>query len=650
MPPTDSCTDPYSGQDSPCNPQPGKIDSLSAITAVSGGESHSLALRDDGEVFAWGENQSGEVGDGTITPRPAPVQVEGIAGVAAVGAGAFYSLALTSDGTVWNWGRSIRIGVPSGRVPTQISGLVLVAPGGISRPAVAAGDFHALALKSDGTVWAWGNNSLGQLGTGSINGPVVGIVQVVDPADPSGYLSGVKAIAAGNTFSMALKHDGSVWAWGDNSRGELGRGTHCTVPGIEWCGDGTPTRIDGLDSIVGIDAGFIHAAAVDSDGRVWMWGWNEFGQLGSVPMQAECHCVPTPTLLDEFSGVAAVSVGTAHSLALKQDGTVWGWGNNSVGQIGPDLGTAWPTPRQIPGLQGIKTIWAGNGHSLASTLSVPDVTPPNALQVSNPTTSSLTLGWNDNSDNETGFRIERQTEGSSTWVHVKNTAANATSWTNVGLTADTTYTYRVRAFNADGATAWSNQASNTTLSPPSVPTDVSVINPTPSSLTVTWTDASDDETGFRIERQTQGSGTWLHVKNTNPNETSWTNFALAADTTYTFRVRAFNTVGASVWTPEASNSTLAPPATPTNVSVINPTASSLTVTWTDASDDETGFRIERQTEGSSTWLHVKNVAANETSWTNFTLASDTTYTFRVRAFNAGGASAWADAASNTTLP
>ncbi|MBE0448512.1 MAG: hypothetical protein IBX64_10530, partial [Actinobacteria bacterium] len=180
-----------------------------------------------------------------------------------VSAGINFSLALKSDGTVWAWGRN-GYGVygdditPPRLTPVQITGLS-------DMTAVSAGAAHSLALKSDSTVWAWGDNRFGQLGDGTTtNRPT--------PVQVTG-LSGVVAISAGWDYSLALKSDGTVWAWGDNTLGQLGNGTKSN-------GISTPAQVSGLSGVTTIEAGPNHAFAIKQDGNLWAWGWNYFGELG----------------------------------------------------------------------------------------------------------------------------------------------------------------------------------------------------------------------------------------------------------------------------------------------------------------------------------------------------------------------------------
>ena len=197
---------------------PVPVSNLANVIAIAGGSSHSLALKADGTVWAWGANWYGQLGDGTTTDKTTPVQVSNLSDVIILAAGDYHSLALKSDGTLWAWGYNYNGQLGDGTrtnrtTPVPVSDLSDVI-------AIAGGSSHSLALKSDGTVWAWGDNDYGQLGD-STNTNSNTPVPVSNPAN-------VIAIAGGYYHTIALKSDGTVWAWGDNYYGQLGDGTSGT--------------------------------------------------------------------------------------------------------------------------------------------------------------------------------------------------------------------------------------------------------------------------------------------------------------------------------------------------------------------------------------------------------------------------------------
>ncbi|MDQ8737988.1 fibronectin type III domain-containing protein [Paenibacillus sp. LHD-38] len=297
---------------------PVQVQGLESVVAITAGSEHSLALKSDGTVWAWGSNKFGQLGDGTTNDRLTPDQVKGLSSVVAIAAGSWHNLALKSDGTVWAWGLNDEP-TYQGSIPVQVQGLDSVV-------AVAAGYSHSLAVKSDGTVWAWGANHDGQLGDGSTDWDQYRLnpVQVKD-------LGSVVAVAAGYYHSLAVKSDGTVWAWGDNSSGQLGDGNKT------YSSYNTPVQVESLSSVVAIEAGYSHSLAFKKDGTAWAWGFSSGIGDGTTYSY-------TPVQVQGLSSVAAIAAGSGHSLAVKSDGTAWAWGWNRQGQLGD--GTT--TDRYIP--------------------------------------------------------------------------------------------------------------------------------------------------------------------------------------------------------------------------------------------------------------------------------------------------------------
>ena len=353
---------------------------LAGVVAVTSGYYHSLALKSDGTAWAWGYNSSGDLGDNSTTDSGLPVQVKDptgtsyLTGVVAISGGYDHSLALKSDGTVWAWGFNAdgELGNNSttqSNVPVQVNDLT----GAFylsSISAIAAGYHHSLAAKSDGTVRAWGYNSNGELGNNSTSNSSLP-VQVEDSTGTS-YLRGVIAVAAGDLFSLALKSDGTVWAWGYNGEGELG---NTNVP----LGSRLPVQVEDpsgtsyLTGITAISASGTHGLALKSDGTAWSWGGNGSGQLGNnstvgstLPVQ-----VKDPTGASFLTGIVTVEAGDSDSLALKNDGSAWAWGANASGQLGSNSTTASSLPVQVKGpagasyLSGVVAIAADLIHSIA---------------------------------------------------------------------------------------------------------------------------------------------------------------------------------------------------------------------------------------------------------------------------------------------
>lgn len=457
------------------SPVPAQVNGLNGIKAIAGGASHTVALKADGTVWAWGDNLEGQLGNGTTcSPAPcgvtAPVQVIDpadasghLSGVIAISAGANSGLALKANGQVWTWGANGGGWLGTGTTgtapcycqstPAQVLGLE-------GATAIAAGDGFSLALKADGGVWAWGTSSDGRLGNGascssspcSISAPA----QVLDPGDASGKLNGVSAIAAGDAHSLALKN-GAILSWGYNADGRLGDGTTTERT--------TPVQVSGLSEVSAISAGY-HSLAL-KDGAVWAWGLNLYGGLGDGTTTNRS----SPVQVSGLTGVTAIAAGSYHSLALTSSGTVVAWGLNNRGELGAttvDTCGAQPfaepcskVPVQVGNLAGATVIGAGYEFSLALQDPAFPSAPAN-LAVGTVTPSSVALSWNDTASNETGFVIERKT-GSGAYAQVGSTlAANTKSFTDTSVSQGATYSYRVKATNGAGSSVYSNEVSATT--------------------------------------------------------------------------------------------------------------------------------------------------------------------------------------------
>jgi alpha-tubulin suppressor-like RCC1 family protein len=376
-----------------CSPYAGRtplhVGGLTGVTALAAGFAHSLALKSDGTVWAWGYNANGELGNGSTNNSGAPVRVTGLTGMTAVAGGGGHSLALNSDGTVWAWGSNSSGQLGNGSATGTFAGsnTPVQATGLTGMTAVAGGEHHSLALKSDGTVWAWGDNAHGQLGTGSTTGPQTcdyGLACSTTAVQVSG-LTGVTAVSAGAVHSLALKSDGTVWAWGFNREGELGNGSTTN--------SSTPVQVTGLTGMTAIAGGGFHNLALKSDGTVWAWGSNDHGQLGN----GSAITSSTPVQVTGLTGMTAIAAGFAYGLGLRSDGTVWAWGDNSYGQLGNGSTTDSSTPVQVSRLVGAADIAAGAAHSLALGTPPPDRTKttvgctPNPVRMNNPTTCTATV-------------------------------------------------------------------------------------------------------------------------------------------------------------------------------------------------------------------------------------------------------------------
>ena len=281
------------------------------------------------------------------------------------------------------------------------------------------------------------------------------------------------------------------------------------------------------------------------------------------------------------------------------------------------------------------------GYRVA-TVSLPSA--PSALVTTAITSSQVSLAWTDHSTNESGFQLERSTDGVNFSV-VATLGANTTSATGGAVSAQTSYYYRVRAYNSAGSSAYSNTLRVTTTSGtlPTAPSALVTTSITSTQVSLAWTDNSTNESGFRLERSTDGVN-FSVIATLGTNTVSATDAAVAALTTYYYRVRAYNSAGSSACSTALRVATPgAVPAAPTNVSAVNGSNGTAIVTWTDASSNESGFNISRARwdPSTSTWMltsYLASTAANTTRFVNAT--GNGTYRYYVQAVNSSGKSAY----------
>ena len=283
---------------------------------LSAGLSHTAYVDEHGTLWTWGSNQEGQLGAETqetgVDREGNQVAVSGtslavLEDVRSVAAGGDFTVALKTDGTLWAWGGNDYGQLGNGTVvsaaqPVQVLDQVT---------AVSAGDYHVAAIRADGTLWTWGDNLYGQLGDGTLN----------SVSAPQQVLDNVTAVSAGANATAAVRSDGTLWTWGDNLYGQLGDGTRDSVP--------APHQV--LADVRFAVMGDYHAAAILSDGTLWTWGRNDAMQLGLTEAGAQ---VWEPGQVVELVPAQAVSAGTDQTVCLLTDGEVQAWGSPAMGQLG----------------------------------------------------------------------------------------------------------------------------------------------------------------------------------------------------------------------------------------------------------------------------------------------------------------------------
>ncbi|MHB8337062.1 MAG: RCC1 domain-containing protein, partial [Ignavibacteriaceae bacterium] len=339
---------------------------VTSWTSVVSGWSHCLAIGNDGNLYAWGDNANGQLGIGNTTQQNTPVKVplpSGVTSWTAMAGGWFHSLAIGNDGNLYAWGDNAYGQLGIGNMTQQNTPVKVPLPSGVtSWTAMAGGWFHSLAIGSDGNLYTWGYNAYGQLGIGNTtqqNTPVKVPL-------PSGVTSWMK-LTAGSSHSLAISSDSSFYTWGDNTYGQLGIGNTTQ--------QNTPVKVtfptiplpSGVTSWSALVAGWYHSLAIGSEGNLYTWGDNTYGQLGignttqqNIPVK-----VPLPS---GVTGWMAVAGGSSHSLAIGSDSNLYAWGDNTYGQLGIGNTTNQSSPIKVPLPSGV-TSWtvvvAGSSYSLA---------------------------------------------------------------------------------------------------------------------------------------------------------------------------------------------------------------------------------------------------------------------------------------------
>ncbi len=421
------------------------------IIKVDAGNDYSMVLTSDGTLYSWGTNSSGQLGTGDNVDSHVPVAVTtsgALTGktITAFSAGAQHSVAVASTGAVFGWGYNAfgQLGIGTNgsgvdkNVPVAVdmSGVL----NGMIVTAVAAGADHTVALASNGTVYAWGLNTKGQVGDGTTtavrNAPVA--------VNVSGVLAGkkIKAVAAGESHCVVLADDGKVYTWGDNSYGQLGNGnnTDSNVP-VEVITSGA---IAGK-SIVAISAGGLFSVALASDGTVYTWGYNSSGQLG-YGNNTDSNVPVAVTTSGVLAGktITVIDAGHSHCLVVASNGSVFTWGYGTYGQLGIGDNVSYKVPvavdQSIMGLLPVElTSFTGSK-----------------------TDAGVVLNWSTATEiNNKGFEIERRTSTtefqSIGFVQGNGTTSEEHNYTfeDNGL-SQAIYYYRLKQIDLDGTFAYSS--------------------------------------------------------------------------------------------------------------------------------------------------------------------------------------------------
>lgn len=456
---------------------PEQIGLDSTWTNVAAGSSHTVALKSNGTLWAWGLNSNGQLGDTYLLQQNSPEKIGSDTTWTGISCGDNFTMALKSRGTLWGWGANDHNKLGDGTTTEQHSPERI--GGDTIWVAVAGGSVHTMALKSNGSIWAWGGNGNGQLGDGTTSGQTM-------PEQIRNATNDWLSVSNGNSHTMALKSDGTLWAWGNNGNGQLGDGSNADKHTREQIG---------LDNRwVSVVAGSGHTVALKCDGTLWAWGSNGNGQLGDGTTADKW----TPVQVGTDTNWTSISTGASHTLALKTNGSLWAWGNNGNGQIGDGTtGTQRYSPVQIGtdtkwtailggaaftvALKAVGTLWAWGSNSIGQLGIGTTIDNPNPQKIGTDNKwVSITTGnyftaalksngslweWGANTNSQLG-------DGTTTEQHSPEMIGSDNKWCRLSAAAN-----MITAFKSDGSLwAWGNntygQLGNGTTSNVTTPTQV----------------------------------------------------------------------------------------------------------------------------------------------------------------------------------
>jgi alpha-tubulin suppressor-like RCC1 family protein len=330
---------------------PVNIGSGSNWSSVAGTKgTMAFALKSNGTLWSWGYNPNGQLGQNDRVDRSSPVQVGADTNWSTAAGGDYHATFIKTTGTLWlcgrnNYGQLGQNDLVYRSSPTQVGSLTTWSKS-------TAGQNNTVAIKTDGTLWSWGYNGYGELGQNNRiyrSSPV----QV-------GALTTWSQVAAGGLHVIATQTDGSLWSWGLNNSGQLGQNIAYTV------NRSSPVQIGALTTWLNVSCGYYHSIATKTDGTLWAWGYNNYGQLGdgTVISRSSPVQIGALTTWSKFSG------GYNFTSTIKTDGTLWSWGRNNNGQLGQNIATT--VSRSSPVQVGSNTNWvntSSNSNTVLATTS-----------------------------------------------------------------------------------------------------------------------------------------------------------------------------------------------------------------------------------------------------------------------------------------
>lgn len=422
---------------------------------------NAYALRADGTMWVWGDNLYAQLGQGFASSSQhltTPIQIGSSSAWTSVSSGSgYFAGAIDTSGRLWMWGDNFWGQTSQATTTTPITSPTQVGSDTTWRQ-VSMGFGQTVALKTNGTMWSWGDNAKGQLGNGTIGNPIITPTQIGTDTD---WVD----VTTGTYHSVAIKSNGTMWAWGDDDFGQLGHGGATTTP------NPTPTQIGTDTDWVDVESITSLTLALKENGTLWGWGTNASGQLGQG---ASSTPVTAPVQIGTDTDWVYISAGSAHSIGVKSNGTLWIWGNNSRGQLGNgSSGTSLFTPTQV----GSDTDWKLARGGLAATYGIksietpldaynvyPEITIPGGAPVQSLsfTLSTSTIYFGTLSSASTRYASSTNTAGSATEVQAHTFAINTNASSGYTVTVrGQTLTSQQNAGNTITALGGTNTAPST---------------------------------------------------------------------------------------------------------------------------------------------------------------------------------------------
>ena len=320
---------------------PNQVEGIDWYSA-SVGYMHTVAIKTDGTLWAWGSNEYGQLGDGTTDSKSSPVQIGTDSNWAQIDTQYYHTLAIKTDGTLWAWGKNSWGAIGNGTQNNYSSPIQV----GLESDwiQVSAGVDHSEGIRYDGSLWSWGLNKYGQLGLGELPELQEDNLSIVQTPTQIGLLTDwddSTSLGYNSKFYVTVKTDGTLWGWGSNIYGQLGDGTTNNYS--------SPIQIGTANTWIQVAEGTHHTVAIDSSGKLWSWGRNNYGQLGDGTTVDSS----SPSQIGSSTNWKQVVCGTYSTIAIKTNGTLWAWGRNERGELGNGTTNNSSTPAQI----GAATTW-----------------------------------------------------------------------------------------------------------------------------------------------------------------------------------------------------------------------------------------------------------------------------------------------------